>query len=951
MLQSSGSAIRIAALLDLADRAPEMADATRREAADGGDELDGTMIAMKGVDVVSPAGVRLVADLTLTVTKGDSVLVYGASGTGKTSICRTLKGLWPGQGGTMLCPRSVMFLPRIPYCPAGASLPEQLAYPDRASAPIPETRLRRLLADCSLEHLLDSKQGDSGANLSVGELSLSERQQLAVARVLLRSPQFAVLDDATSAVSPGIEEQLFELLNDSGVTLITVSTRPSLLRFHARILKVKSGREGGNSSGGKGWSVGPINKDASDFPSPIQTPSTPRSARDIDADGLALDDSPAPREGEGTGQSRRPMPKMGDVARTLMLVRLVLPRLRLTDHTILRMLGSTALMGLNIFIQTTFISAIPGVLQSFVLQSDREGYLRFTLRALAIRLFSMVVGVVQQWLQSGISISWRDRLTRSITSRLLAHNNLYTIAHTDGRISDADQRISTEITQFVEALSMLVSSPWRGVLRTAFDACFVFVLMLRVRLPLSGAVAMVAYGTVGMGLIKAFAPDFTLYNVELERYSADFRAAHNRVNGAAESIAFADGGKAAETELNAAHRKVLEVAHRSNNRSSLWTPVQSVLTQSAPMYIRQILPFVWSFGEGSDSAVLENRGGAHMQELSQYIETLVSRAFQTMSSIMGMHQQFSWLFGSARRISDVLLVLDELDAQALAEEERRTLVEEAAAGPSTGVSCLGLEDATVAAPDGRVLARSLSFAVEMESATNLLISGAHGVGKSAVVRSLSGLWPVAAGRVLSPDTRGAGLSSGLVVIPQTLLSPTSHISLLDHLTYPAQLEPGSEDAQQAIASLTPLMKKLQIYYLVTQNAGDDGAATSWHVTKGWESELSKGEAQCVGILRALYRRPSWVVLDEATSAMAEEQAADSYRLLQQQRVRFISVSPQDQSGDGAALEALRSFHSQELTLGLAASAPSTSSGVGEEGAWALSDLPAGEPTETATTSS
>ena len=56
-------------------------------------------------------------------------------------------------------------------------------------------------------------------------------------------------------------------------------------------------------------------------------------------------------------------------------------------------------------------------------------------------------------------------------------------------------------------------------------------------------------------------------------------------------------------------------------------------------------------------------------------------------------------------------------------------------------------------------------------------------------------------------------------------------------------------------------------------------------------------------------------------------------------------------GDGAALEALRSFHSQELTLGLAASAPSTSSGVGEEGAWALSDLPAGEPTETATTSS
>ena len=57
---------------------------------------------------------------------------------------------------------------------------------------------------------------------------------------------------------------------------------------------------------------------------------------------------------------------------------------------------------------------------------------------------------------------------------------------------------------------------------------------------------------------------------------------------------------------------------------------------------------------------------------------------------------------------------------------------------------------------------------------------------------------------------------------------------------------------------------------------------------------------------------------------------------------------QDQSGDGAALEALRSFHSQVLTLGVAASASSTPSDAGEEGAWALSDLPSGEPAEAAT---
>jgi putative ATP-binding cassette transporter len=844
MLQSSGSAIRIAALLDLADRAPQIAKATRREEVG---ELPTGIISMDGVDVLSPTGVQLVAGLTLTVTKGDSLLLYGASGVGKTAICRTLKGLWPGEGGVATCPRDVMFLPQTPYCPVG-SLQAQLTYPDRAP-PIPMEKLRQLLHDCSLDHLLEQKPSVSASGapgeepFPASELSLGEQQRLAIARVLLKAPQFVVLDEAPSAVDPRTETKLFEKLSERGITTISVSARPSLLRFHSRILKVKSGRE--SSSSDKGWSIASIDQDKLDFPSPIrESSSVPRTAAGadiIDADSLVLGDNssvdegndPADRGGESPAtpssskerQSKRPMPRLGDIGRTLMLVRLVLPRLSLADSTILRMLGSTAMMGINIWIQTTFISSIPGVLQSFVLQSDGAGYLRFTLRALVVRLCSMVIGVVQQWLQSGITITWRDRLTRAITTRFLANDNFYAMAHTDRRIVDADQRITVEVMQFVQSLAMLVSSPWRGVLRTAFDACFVFVLMLRVRLPLSGAVAMVAYGTLGMGMIKLFAPDFTHFNVEQERYSAQFRAAHNRVQNAAESIAFSDGGKAAELELNAAHGRVLDVANRSNNRSSLWTPVQMLLTQSAPMYIRQILPFMWSFGEGSNSDVLSNRGGAHMQEISQYIETLVSRAFQTMSAIMGMHQQFAWLFGSARRISDVLLVLDELDAQAEAEEERRAAVEEVAT-PRRGQR-ICLSDACITAPDGETLVQNLSFSVEAGSTSNLLIAGAHGVGKSAVVRALSGLWPLTAGRVGWPTCTGS--SSRVVVIPQAPLVPTlSLLSILDHCTYPLQLEPGSTAATEAIATLAPLMQRLRVHYLVERNEN------GWHVIKPWE---------------------------------------------------------------------------------------------------------------------
>jgi len=77
-----------------------------------------------------------------------------------------------------------------------------------------------------------------------------------------------------------------------------------------------------------------------------------------------------------------------------MLVKLAIPRVSLADETVLRMVISSAMMGGTIWIQTSFISAIPGILQSFVMQSDLTGYIRFTSRAFFVRMASMLVGGV-----------------------------------------------------------------------------------------------------------------------------------------------------------------------------------------------------------------------------------------------------------------------------------------------------------------------------------------------------------------------------------------------------------------------------------------------------------------------------------------------------------------------------------------------------------------------------
>ena len=97
---------------------------------------DGSFIEFTDVEVKTPTDVVLVKSLNFKLGRGDSLLLTGHNGAGKSSIFRCLGGLWPVLKGSIVKPggsaaglnKEVFFLPQKPYNVLG-TLPEQLTYP------------------------------------------------------------------------------------------------------------------------------------------------------------------------------------------------------------------------------------------------------------------------------------------------------------------------------------------------------------------------------------------------------------------------------------------------------------------------------------------------------------------------------------------------------------------------------------------------------------------------------------------------------------------------------------------------------------------------------------------------------------------------------------------------------------------------------------------------------
>lgn len=196
----------------------------------------------------------LFENLSLNIKKGEKIAFVGESGSGKTTLAKLIAGLLKYNSGSItianheLCELCLDSLyEKMVYLTQEApvfdgTIRENLVF-DRE---ISDSDVKKILENVKLDKLLSKLS--KGADTRIGErgsaLSGGERQRLAMARLLVKSPDIAILDEATSAMDNITEAQIMNTVthNLSDSTVIAIAHRLSSVFDFDRIVLFRNGQ-------------------------------------------------------------------------------------------------------------------------------------------------------------------------------------------------------------------------------------------------------------------------------------------------------------------------------------------------------------------------------------------------------------------------------------------------------------------------------------------------------------------------------------------------------------------------------------------------------------------------------------------------------------------------------------------------------------------------------------
>jgi len=196
-------------------------------------------------------------DVSLTITRGESLAIVGKSGSGKSTLMHILALLDTADAGTVLVDgkdastlsrravgelrnRSFGFVFQQFFLTPGASVLENVILPLKIAG-VPTAERKRRGMDALRRFDLDDKARNNANDLSGGQ-----KQRVVLTRALVGEPDVIFADEPTgnldSATGALVEDELFALNRDHGITLVIVTHDEGLAARCERQVHVRDGK-------------------------------------------------------------------------------------------------------------------------------------------------------------------------------------------------------------------------------------------------------------------------------------------------------------------------------------------------------------------------------------------------------------------------------------------------------------------------------------------------------------------------------------------------------------------------------------------------------------------------------------------------------------------------------------------------------------------------------------
>jgi putative ATP-binding cassette transporter len=440
--------------------------------------------------------------------------------------------------------------------------------------------------------------------------------------------------------------------------------------------------------------------------------------------------------------------------------------------------------------------------------------------------------------QNLLQLYWRRWLTHHFLKKYFSDRAFYKIKF-NRKIDNPDQRMTEDINTFVRQNIDI----WGLLLNQVITVVSFLGILLSIDRVLTVVVIILAAFRTAIAILIGKRLSKLKFN-QIQR-EANFRYGLVHIRDNSESIAFYRG----ETrEIEAVLNRFDDVLNNFKNLIVLQRNL-GFFTQGTGMIFTN-LPIVF----------LAPRYFAGQIDFGQI--TQASGAFVAILGALGfIVENFDMLTNFTTQINRLGTFEEALSPQKVAPQLGVPTID------TVQEDYLALQHVTVETPNyEQILVKDLS--VKVLPGEGVLIVGPSGIGKSSLMRAISGLWNAGTGRVVRPK------------LEETLFLPQRPYMVLGNLR--SQLLYPNTNHHVTDEQLHEILEQVNLAHLPERVGGFD-------VELEWADILSLGEQQRLAFARLLIAKPRYAILDESTSALDVVNEKRLYQLLKDADTAFISV--------------------------------------------------------------